>query len=464
MKSDRAQLMEMLLDRTELWERRQRRVRALALVAAIAPFLTAVVAVIYGVTTGRRDILLWAVIPATVALLNVFAYWRAGTRLAIARYIICWSTLIGLALSTLVYGIQFGIMAAFTTWTILLFALLFTPQMALIPAGVTVLTVLLAAGIEALGIGPFIDLDDQAAFVGNLTIALVYPLAMVGTVHAYADYLMETFGLIGQLVRQETTSLTEANQMVATSVQQQASAVQEISATAEELARTAERLTTHSRQLNDVVEHATQEAREGGQLIGTILDQLVHLGTSMQDLARQMVHLGEQSQRIGEIVEIIQRISDDTHLIALNASIEAASAGQHGQRFGAIAAEIRRLAEDVLKASGEVRRIIPDLQQGLQNVVLSLESGVQRAEELGQQAQTARNHLKQMVDSFEDIAIAAQELRTVAEELASVSEEMRASMNDLSQVTHRLADISHQNVQTAESLDALVALMPRMGL
>ena len=456
--------MQMLIDRTELWERRQRRVRTLALVAAIAPLLTAVVAVVYGFIAQRMDILLWAVIPTSVALVNFFAYWRAGYRLATARHLICWSTLIGLALSTLIYGIQFGIMAAFTTWTILLFALLFTPQMALIPAGVIALTVVLAALLEWLKVGPLIPLDRQAAFVGNLTIGLIYPLAMVGTVHAYADYLMETFTMIGHLVREETSSLAEANQQVATSAQQQASAVQEISATAEELARTAERLTAHSRQLGEVVEHATQEAREGGQLIGTILDQLVHMGNSMQELAQQMVHLGEQSQRIGEIVEIIQRISDDTHLIALNASIEAASAGQHGQRFGAIAAEIRRLAEDVLKASGEVRRIIPELQQGLQNVVLTLESGVQQAEDLGERAQTARNHLRQMVTSFDDISIAAQELRTVAEELASVSEQMRASLNDLSQVTHRLADISHQNVQTAEALDALVALMPRMGL
>lgn len=453
----------MLQGRTEVRERRQRRVRRIGFVTTVAPAATALAALSYAMATGRWDIGLWAMLPAAVSLLNLVALWWTRKRLAPARHLICWSTLIGLGLSTFFFGISFGVMAAFMAWAILLFAILQSPRMAFVPAVLTIATVIAAAILELVGLIPIIPLDPWANYIGNITIGLIFPLALLGTVHAYADYILDVLRGLGEVVREETQVLVESNQHVATSMQQQAAAVQEISATAEQLARTAEQLRAHSHQLNAVVQEAERTAQQGGELIDTVLQRLSDISQSIQNLAQDLVRLSSASQRIQEIVETIQRVSDDTHLIALNASIEAASASEHGRRFGAIAAEMRRLSQNVLEASEEVRRLVPDLQEGLQRITLTLEAEVQEAKEVGQKVHAARSQVQQMVEGFHDIALAAQELQTVADELATVSDQIRLSLNDLAQVTHRLTETTQQTAVTTQKLDALVAVIPKLG-
>ena len=93
-----------------------------------------------------------------------------------------------------------------------------------------------------------------------------------------------------------------------------------------------------------------------------------------------MLNLGERSQQIGEIIDLINDLSDETHLLALNAAIEAAGAGEHGRRFAVVAAEVKSLANRALAAAKEVKGVIAEIQQATNAAVLAAEEGGKEVE------------------------------------------------------------------------------------
>ncbi len=447
-----------------LRERRVRRVQGLALFAALAPFLAAITIGAYALVQGRRDILVWTVVPWVVCALNGFAWWWAPRKLRVSRGIILWSVFGGLGLSILTFGMRLGGMSLFLAWTIVLGAMLYGPTMAVVMTALSALMVVLTMILQALGLVPWIAVDPAWEIWGNFFLSLIYPVAMLGSVYMYADYIQDTLAAAGQRIREHVHLVVESAQQQAAAAQQQAAAVQQISATAEELSRTAEQIAANSRQLDHVAERTYQQVEEDHRLIRNILDTVEHFTQEMHDLVEQAVRLNDHMQQVGEIVDLIGRISDETHLIALNAAIEAASAGEQGQRFAVIAAEIRRLAEHAITSGDQIKRIIRDVQQTGQSVVMSMESEVQRVQALEQQARTAGQRLEQMVEAVELTRTAARELADAATDLRSVSQQLAESLHEMSQGAESLATTSRQNLEVAQALEEIAETITTSGV
>ena len=448
----------------DLRARRLRRVRGLALVALLASALVALTLDIYGAVTGREDILMWTAIPWIVAVLNGIAYWRAIYRLRTARTLILWSVVGGLAISVVTFGTNMGGMALFLAWTVVLGAMLYGPQMVIITTLISLVVVTLTLVLELLGLSPLVPLDDAFTRWGNFVLAFVYPLAMAGSVYLYADYIQETLVATSKRIEEHVNGVMESAQQQAAMSQQQAAAVQEISATAEELSRTAEQLNEQSRQLDEIAEQTFSIVHNGEKVIDSILSTIHKSAEDTRQLVQQIIHLNEQSQRIGEIVDMMNRISDETHLIALNAAIEAASAGEHGHRFSVIAAEIRRLSEHAIKSGDQIKAIIRDLQQATQSAVMSMETQMAQVEHMEEETRTAQTYLNEMVGAVDLTRTSAHELSNASEDLHSVSQQLAMSLQEMTQTAEALAHSSRMALEAAESLKQVAQTITRSGV
>jgi len=441
-----------------------RRVRGLAQVAAGAAFVSAIGVGGYGVWSHRAAFLLWALVPLLVALCNAVAYWRAPESLRTARRLILWSVMAGLAISVIIFGLPFGAMALFLAWTVVLSAMLFGPQMLLAATLISLIIVLLTGLLELWGLVPLIPVHRNFIIWGNFILGLVYPLAMAWSVHLYADYIQETLNEVALGLQQQAETVVGSAQQQASASQEMAASVQEISATAEELSRTAEQIAAHGHQLDRIVDGSYEHIQAGEKEIMTVLEALSRFAGEMRGLSSDVTRVGQQSQQMSEIVEIINRVSDETHLIALNAAIEAAGAGEHGRRFAVIAAEIRRLAENSIKSGEQIKGMIADFQQILDRVVNTIEKEIEEMGLVGGEAQSARERLGEMVKAVEPVRDSAHHLARTAEDLQNASQQLALSLHDLSQAADEIAENSQHNLETARSLVDLATTVAQSGV
>ena len=133
--------------------------------------------------------------------------------------------------------------------------------------------------------------------------------------------------------------------------------------------------------LSTISTETSRTAERGGTAIGTIVDGMHTIRTTINDLAEDIRQLGNNSEQIGDIVKVIDRIAEQTNLLALNAAIEAARAGEHGRGFAVVASEIRKLADGSVSATKEIAGHITSTQAVISEVVGAMERLTERVEE-----------------------------------------------------------------------------------
>ena len=444
--------------------RRVRRVRGLSTVAAVAALISAFGVGAYGLWSGNQAFILWALVPLLVAILNLVAYWEAPSSLLTARRLIIWSVIGGLGISVIVFGLPFGAMALFLAWTVVLSAMLFGPGMLLTATLISVVVVALTGVLQLWHVVPLIPLDMGFISWGNFILGIVYPVAMAWSVRLYADYIQDTLNDAATRLQEQAEIVVGSAQQQASASQELAAAVQQISATAEELSRTTEQIAAQGLELDSIVDDGYAHIQAGEEEIMSILEALDHFAQEMRGLSQDITNLGQQSQKMGEIVELINRLSDETHLIALNAAIEAAGAGEHGKRFAVIAAEIRRLAENSIKSGEQIKDMVRAFQEVITNVVETIESEIKEVGSVSGRAESARGRLQEMVQAVGSTRQAAHDLANAAEDLRSVSQQLAMSLQDLSQAADEIAENSQHNLETAKVLVDLAASIAKSGV
>ena len=151
-------------------------------------------------------------------------------------------------------------------------------------------------------------------------------------------------------------------------------------------------------------------------------------------------------------------------MIALNAAIEAAGAGEHGKRFAVIAAEIRRLAENSLKSGEQIKALVGDFQHVIDRVVKTLEGEIDFVSHVGEQVQSAHGRLAEIVQFIKVTYTSSHDLAKAAADLNNVSQQLAMSLHDLSQAADEIADTSQHNLETAKALAELAATIARSGV
>jgi methyl-accepting chemotaxis protein len=254
---------------------------------------------------------------------------------------------------------------------------------------------------------------------------------------------------------------TAASQLLAASHQQasgateQASAVSQVSTTIEELGSTARQIAIAAEQVAEASSQTLENLSDGQDAVDNSIQAMERIRGRMQDVSTRVLNLGERSQQIGEIIDLINDLSDETHLLALNAAIEAAGAGEHGRRFAVVAAEVKSLANRALAAAKEVKGVIAEIQQATNSAVLAAEEGGKEVERGVELAHSAGQVMDAIVMVAERTAQSSAEISLATAQQQSASEQVVETMREIADVARQTAAGSRQMAESAQMLTAI---------
>ncbi|MCD9024538.1 methyl-accepting chemotaxis protein [Cohnella silvisoli] len=259
--------------------------------------------------------------------------------------------------------------------------------------------------------------------------------------------------IVGNILS-NSQSLAAASQQISASSEEiasgnanQADAAQTISELFKELSSAIHSVAQNTELASELSDSTMQVAKDGGEVIRSSMD-------SMNAVSGKMSRLEDDSQKIGDIIEVIEDIADQTNLLALNAAIEAARAGEQGRGFAVVADEVRKLAERSSEATKQITGIIKGMQENTKQSV----SAVQESAAFSQKTGEAFKHIASMVN---DAGHKVTEIAAASEEQAAQASTVQEAVENISAATEEAAAASQETAATAQSLAVLAEDLQR---
>ncbi len=275
--------------------------------------------------------------------------------------------------------------------------------------------------------------------------------------HAAAELrgMVERVRCAAERTADTVAQLSTSTEQLSVSVQEQSLQSNEVATAVEQMARTVVDNAQHVRQAAETSAHNRDHARDGGAVVGRTIETIRAAGDASSRTAAAIDRFAERSRAVGSIVETIGDIADQTNLLALNAAIEAARAGEHGRGFAVVADEVRKLAERTTQATREVGGLIRSVQSETAAAVEVVAEGRASADESVALAERAGEALTRIVAATERAEDMIRQIASAAEEQSATSEQIAQSVTTISATTQTSAD---DLARIAGSLDALDAL------
>jgi methyl-accepting chemotaxis protein len=273
-----------------------------------------------------------------------------------------------------------------------------------------------------------------------------------------------------RLLTGTTSELLAISTEQAAGATEQAAIVQEVVSTTEEFAATANRIADTAGAVNDAASRTWDAAQQGKEFMENSVVGIEHIREQVDKATNQIVELARQAQAIGGVIDIIEDISENTNLLSLNAAIEAAGAGEAGKRFGVVAGEVRRLANNTLEATDSVRSMVESIRSSTSNMVMLAENE-QKA--VGQGVGSVRQmgeYFGHILELVETTRTASSEIGLITRQQSSANQQMVTSIQDVEKVAREVekgvkkiessvAEINH----LAARLATLIGLEQKIG-
>ncbi|MDI9779517.1 methyl-accepting chemotaxis protein [Pseudomonas putida] len=244
----------------------------------------------------------------------------------------------------------------------------------------------------------------------------------------------------------EQTSAGANSQKVETD--QVATAMHEMAATVQEVARNAE-------QASHAATGADDEARAGDRVVGEAISQIERLAEEVHRSTEAMNLLQQESQKIGSVMDVIKSVAEQTNLLALNAAIEAARAGEAGRGFAVVADEVRGLAQRTQKSTEEIEELVASLQHGTQQVANAMQGSRTLTDSSVELARKAGSSLENITSTVSSIQSMNQQIAAAAEQQSAVAEEISRSILNVRDVSEQTAAASDETAASSVELARL---------
>jgi methyl-accepting chemotaxis protein len=335
--------------------------------------------------------------------------------------------------------------------------------------------IVLGIGIAlALGLGIFLAraignpvrvLANQAELIasGDLTVQVEQNSSdeigqLAGAFKRMVESLRETIGQVGEAssaVASASNQISSSTEEMAAGAQEQTSQAGEVASAVEEMTKTIVENSKNASSTADTAKEAKEAAEQGGTVVEETVTGMKRIAEVVKQSAETVQELGKSSDQIGEIIGVIDDIADQTNLLALNAAIEAARAGEQGRGFAVVADEVRKLAERTSKATKEIAGMIRKIQGETKGAVTSMEEGTKQVDEGIKLADKAGSSLHVIVGISQKVTDMVAQIAAASEEQSSASEQISKNVEAISSVTGETAQGVQQIARAAEDLNRL---------
>jgi methyl-accepting chemotaxis protein len=317
----------------------------------------------------------------------------------------------------------------------------------------------------------------------NETIKILKVLASGDMTSRMTSECKGDYNIIKQNINAVAGELSDALRKVNEVIQATASAANQISSSAEEMAAGAQEQSSQANEVASAVEEMTKTifetskntsaaaqasksagnfAKEGGKAVKETIEGMNRIAEVVTQSAVTVQELGKNSDQIGEIVQVIDDIADQTNLLALNAAIEAARAGEQGRGFAVVADEVRKLAERTTKATKEIATMISQIQSDTAQAVKVMHSGKSEVEKGKLLAEKAGGSIDDIILGADKVADIITQVAAASEEQSSASEQIGKNIEAINQVTQETAGGIQQIAQASEDLSRLTITLQEL--
>ena len=280
-----------------------------------------------------------------------------------------------------------------------------------------------------------------------------------------AENLRATISKVADTSGQVATAsnqLHSTSEQIATGAEQVASQAGTVATAGEEMSATSADIALNCQMAAEGARRASQTAQNGAEVVEKTVTAMGQIAVKVQETAKTVESLGERSDQIGAIVGTIEDIADQTNLLALNAAIEAARAGEQGRGFAVVADEVRALAERTTRATREIGGMIKAIQSETKEAVCAMEEGVQQVKSGTAEAAKSGRALQEILEQINSVAMQINQVATAAEEQTATTSEISSNMVQITQVVQQTSQGAHESAMAADRLRGNASELQRL--
>ena len=260
---------------------------------------------------------------------------------------------------------------------------------------------------------------------------------------------------ISASIASSSTQLHETSEKIASGAEQVACQTQTVATASVEMSATSNDIAQNCHAAARSSQQASSAAESGARVVAQTVEVMNRIADRVNATSRTVESLGARSDQIGAIVGTIEDIADQTNLLALNAAIEAARAGEQGRGFAVVADEVRALAERTTKATREISEMIKAIQSETKGAVSAMEEGVREVQQGTKEAAKSGSALQEILDQINTVSLQVNQIATAAEEQTATISEITGNINQISDIVQRSAQGSQDSSQAAAQLASL---------